>query len=1047
MNKTLLSSLIAEEKKRLTRLSFIEVLKNKKYLLYTPNKLTLLSILLVLAVFILLSYLFPAISIYYDSNAYQNIISIHAGIGIIIFALVIFIAENFRDREGRDRGKVLLKVSNIFPITLIEILIFFIFFLFHVNIWIILLIFLNGIFVIISLWKIIKVSLSQSYFIEERNNLFSDKILESINLALNERIGNFLFLKKLDSNEIKLKFSYLSDFKDDQYYSFNLSKNGIIADINLIKLAKFSELIENSAVQNNYIYFEDDKKTYYDYSKTSTELRSEDKKIKINSNRYILKKFNDEIIPGRNKVFCVEKVLIGKNEKLLNILRRLTEEIFIVKKRNNFKKEIRQELSEKKDQLIEAVRNKQIGKIEELIDFYLNLIESFLGYLKKYKLEYSFESAINERTSLFSEWKEITWLFSDLRDIFEKAIESRDRNIILQFSYLPNSVAIISINYNDHYLFQKFLYFYKFLYWYAKKIKDVDLEELMIEKTWFHLQELADFSIETKLLKEDFNSSKINSLKDYAVFIFIILQELLKDSYEKKDFSSFEKFNKVAVKIFRNFKPSISINNVESYKSQLTIQGLDVSQKQLILEALEKQKNLESIEKEINFRRNQMFFGLVSYILSQLKEKNFKGTENNYFEIMDNNLNFKLQKFTDLFIETNKSDAEHFWNWDFWELKDTDEAQWIDFKGKLAEYYCFKVLKLLSGLKENEVINFKLPLDREFTYLAGKNDRFYSILDNIAKNKESWINILPDTAFQRIDTFKKILADTIKRQEKADNEQKRITKISGVKVKELIDEFTKSFNEEVILRDFFKKNNLYINRKDIIVKNNLFGINTLTDKAIFFDKWHVIYPDLGNKYGIDLASSEDSEIIQLIARNSIKIKVNDFDAIFKDFKKLSDLIIITTHNNLYEFLENTKNFKPSWYKDIPESNLKGFQGWYYINNERGNKVPVIISSSRKIKNFVMVLDKNALGTLIQYTPAVENNCKNCIKDIFYIDIRSFSEDIKLLEAFISKPPEWLIKIGSKIEQENYLKEHVLVKIFESFEFKINDNFKGYILEF
>lgn len=1047
MNKTLLSSLITEEKKRLNKLSFIEILKNKRYLLYTPDKLTLLSILIILSIFIVLSYFFPVISIHYDSNTYQNIISIHAGIGIIIFALVIFIAENFRDKEGKDRGKVLLKVSNIFPITLVEILIFFIFFLFNVNIWIILLILLNGIFVIISLWRIIQISLSQSYFIEERNNLFSDKILKSINLALNERIGNFLFFKKLDSKEIKLKFSYFTDFKDDQYYSFNLSKNGIITDINLMKLAKFSELIENSAVQNNYIYFENDSKDYFDYSKISTEIRSEDKKNKVNPNRYIIKKFNDEVKPGYNKAFLVEKNLIGKNEKLLNILRRLAEEIFIIKKRNNFKKEIRQELSDKKDQLIEAIRNKQIGKIEELIDFYLNLIESFLEYLKKYKLEYSFESAINERTSLFSEWKEITWLFYDLRDIFEKAIESRDRKIILKFSYLPNSVAIISINYNDHYLFQKFLYFYKYLYWYAKKIKDNDLEELMIEKIWFHLQELADFSIETKLLKDDFNSSKINSLKDYAVFIFIILQELLKDSYEKKDFPSFEKFSKVAVKIFRNFKPSISINNVESYKSQLTIKGLDDSQKQLISEVLEKQKNLESIEKEISLRRNQMFFGLVSYILSQLKEKKFRGTEKKYFEIMNSNLNFNIQKFTDLFIETNKSDAEHFWNWNLWELKDSDEAQWIDFKGKLAEYYCFKVLKLLSVLKENEVIDFKLPLDREFTYLAGKNDKFYSILDNIAKNKESWINILPNTAFQRIDTFKKILAHTIKRQEKTDNEQKRITKISGVKVKEFIDEFTKSFNKEVILRDFFKKNNLYNNRKDIIVKNNLFGISTIRDKAIFFENWHVLYPDFGNRYGRDLASGEDAEIIKLIAQNCKKIKVNNFDTIFKDFKKISDLIIITTYNNLYEFLESTKNFKPSWYKDIPGSNLKGFHGWYYINNERSNKVPVIVSSSRKMKNFIMVLDKNALGTLIQYNPAVENNCENCIKDIFYINIQSFSEDVKLLEEFTSKPPKWLIKIGSKIEQENYLKEHVLLKIFESFEFKFHDNFKGYILEF
>jgi ABC-type phosphate transport system permease subunit len=37
-----------------------------------------------------------------ESNHFQNLIAIHAGIGTIIFALIILIAESLRDNESKD---------------------------------------------------------------------------------------------------------------------------------------------------------------------------------------------------------------------------------------------------------------------------------------------------------------------------------------------------------------------------------------------------------------------------------------------------------------------------------------------------------------------------------------------------------------------------------------------------------------------------------------------------------------------------------------------------------------------------------------------------------------------------------------------------------------------------------------------------------------------------------------------------------------------------------------------------------------------------------
>jgi len=60
-----------------------------------------------------------------ESNQFQNLIAIHAGIGAIIFALIILIAESLRDNQSKDTARVLLKVSYLFPLTVAEIFVFF----------------------------------------------------------------------------------------------------------------------------------------------------------------------------------------------------------------------------------------------------------------------------------------------------------------------------------------------------------------------------------------------------------------------------------------------------------------------------------------------------------------------------------------------------------------------------------------------------------------------------------------------------------------------------------------------------------------------------------------------------------------------------------------------------------------------------------------------------------------------------------------------------------------------------------------------------------
>ena len=67
------------------------------------------------------------------------------------------------------------------------------------------------------------------------------------------------------------------------------------------------------------------------------------------------------------------------------------------------------------------------------------------------------------------------------------------------------------------------------------------------------------------------------------------------------------------------------------------------------------------------------------------------------------------------------------------------------------------------------------------------------------------------------------------------------------------------------------------------------------------------------------------------------------------------------------------------------------------------------------------------------------------EDIFLIEVQEYLLDTELSKKLIDNPPEWLKKVGDEHNQQEYLRERVLINFFERFEYRIDENFKGYKL--
>jgi len=195
-----------------------------------------------------------------------------------------------------------------------------------------------------------------------------------------------------------------------------------------------------------------------------------------------------------------------------------------------------------------------------------------------------------------------------------------------------------------------------------------------------------------------------------------------------------------------------------------------------------------------------------------------------------------------------------------------------------------------------------------------------------------------------------------------------------------------------------------------------------------------------------LASGEELHLLGVISSNCKGIKKYEFDATIKKFRYLSNIFILALNVNLIEFFKDSNNFIPKWHKDSPqlkEKDIEAFEGSYLFE---GKDIPIFKNYLGVVDKKILILNKSKLGKLIQYSPLNEGEGKDLKKDIFYMNIQSFSENIELMNEFISKPPKWLKNRGNKDNQKKYLQELVLIKIFKRFKYNKHKDFEGYLLK-
>jgi len=1040
------------EKKRLKISSRFIIIKNifKQYYLPTKSSTFIIIIFIILLYFfsVFISNLtFPNTPDYLEkffllnkeSNHYQNIISIHAGIGIVIFALIIFIAESMRESNQKDTARVLLKESFIYPITVIEILVFFTFIFGPINIFSYLIVIGIGFAVIISLGNMIRILLNPILLHKKTMQLFNDRLIQSIDSEIDHRLGNWLLSNFFDKSEIKLKHNPYFGIGKFEFIYFKSDKEGFVYDINLDNLITIGNLIEGEANRNNFywkrqIKVEGEARIEQSIANTSKEIKRSINN-NINEERFLITGYRSFINKDYNFLLAVDANLI-KNSGVFIKIEKLLPRTFIIKDKDIIEKEIKYEFSNLKDQFIDAIQKKHLGEIDGLKEKYINIAEFFLSYLKRSNIIHSFKRTQQERSKIFGGWKEAGWLFEDIFDIFEKAMETEDRRIIQEIDHFPISIAKVAISFHDHYLFQEFIRFPEYLYLHAKKVKDPEIKDVIIDSAWRLLKELVEFDLLYKITYKYLPKQELYSYRDFIIYIIFIYQNLIRSTIldnDEKNFNIISGSFKSLFSEYYDFKFSKKFGELKK--------GIISESRKNKINILDYEENLKSVYSDIDVKNKQLYIGLASWILNEIVSKE-KEEYLKFFKEIEKGIPNDLKEVFKIFIETIDENVDYFWGWTHWVLPADGKVHSVNFDYYIYQFFCVKSLKIIN-MKYISGREVDLPFNRQLSYLAEDRSRLMRVLNDIEKNKDKWSSILNDQEIEKVDVMRIILKEIKNKQDERDIESIINKSISKIKIEEFKKEFTKTFYENASIREILKHYNLYLNK---LSTNNTvmprLGINIIDNKEAFFDQWHIGYQYWGAGYGRDLAFGENLDLFRKIIKSCKKIDIKEFNEKVNSIKNMEEMIIVADIHSVSSFFRGNKNYVPSYHKDCLKKDINQFKGIYRTKKSDIRIYEVFL---RDINN-ILLLNYEKLGKLIQLTPLDKDDDEKNITDIFYISIKAFSENFNTLEKFIKNPPNWLSDIGNTKEQKKYLMQKVLVHIFERYEFNIDSSFEGYLFK-
>lgn len=809
-----------------------------------------------------------------------------------------------------------------------------------------------------------------------------EEITESIDAEIERRIsGNILM--RLDKKLIKYAPFGITDKSSLTAVTISISKPKVISDINLSKILSYSENIPITLVRNiGYTISEDNNVLCY---------------VPIGTDQYVIEAIRN----------CF-------------VLKETDEEAVLLDALDGVREETR-----------EAVRIGKVSKLERVLDTYLSLLKTFLEQISTYGIHYDSKTA---RSELGFGWRQIFEIRRSFEQAVELAFKHGDLETIRWTAYFPRRVAILSVQYGDHYLFQRVISLFPFIYSLGSKAVDTRIVNFATDRSWRHL---AETSLHIRTLLEKATDVKIiDDFKDYLVEILLTFNGLLKAALDNKDFEGFKKFGFALDDILKYFEPKPSFWKVEA---ALKNPQLTQEEKSELTRQLKVKEGLVEAKEKVEGTKKCIWLGLGAWITrlyrrQELTQDEFLAFLNETSTHFDN-----LEKLSSTFgLLTTFSDIEFGWN--FWAMAEKREGVvfGVDTQEWMRWFYCIQGIRLTPT-----TIGEGTPISPS-RMIVDRLESLKTACNTILNEPKKWESALGDKIQAKMSNF--LLLNERAAEQQIRNEklwlidQELSTRICEDFMSKVVQAWKASASVGAVIELFGNSVDLEPNGK--CKKIGYMGINVLEKKAAFVEGWHIGYSGVGEAYGRSLGNGENGLLLKEICsslklhkklkRN--KVCVSLYSAIMKLRKsQFNPNVIFMRDWDAFTYLQKSDSFKPRGIASSSEIDVVGCRGYF-------EDIPIFLLHECPIN--CCVVDIARLGIL--------NRCKLNDGSQPYLKISITQINDELAKSMIDKNPKLLKDEKGKdrsLETATFeLKQRVILKILEKVKFETQDKKAGLRLE-
>jgi len=358
-----------------------------------------------------------------------------------------------------------------------------------------------------------------------------------------------------------------------------------------------------------------------------------------------------------------------------------------------------------------------------------------------------------------------------------------------------------------------------------------------------------------------------------------------------------------------------------------------------------------------------------------------------------------------------------------------------------------RAIKSLPEVDGSRISQIRIPRDVDvfsLSHAESSIDEFINEIPSVIGYRELFSklgfaeNLIDDIVNRDLGVlFEKIKIEVSQRIEKIHID----TRIDAEKKMEFIDSFLEAYKKSAQFRELLEKTSqVTSNRRDIPESDEIvpYGINTLLDKAVFFKDWHIHFAGWGDQFGNHFGQEENHKLAAILDSACKETKGKDLHTALEEIEDKSNVIVISTGITFHQQFGNASGYLPAWRINI-QGQVSSFHGFYTLGE---NQIPLYTIHLGDLSDYTYILDKRNIGLIEQYDPSINDANDEVCKGSFSFQIIPLDENDAEREKLLSASPEWLQKHGDIEAQTRYLKKNCSLQIFEKFEFKINESFKG-----